>query len=160
VPEGPSSGLLIAVWMFPVVLLGSAALFRAGRLRYLGRNRWSQYMPLYARNHPFAFGPFGIAAIFLATALVAIQADERAKQVLLSIALPGMFAFLLLGLAWVWRPPEFLKPSWLHQEDLRHGGWPDFSNRLIDRVLIGILAVGFGIAFLVTILGSLALWFG
>lgn len=149
--------LVVAAVAFPVVLLVSSVLFRAGGLRYLARFYWSEKMPFYARNHPFAFGPLGLGAACMPVALVATQSAEVSRDGLLSLALPGWFAFILLALVWAWHPPEFMKPAWLREEEARRGP-SQYPTALIDRVLIGCLAVGFSAALLAMVLGSIAKW--
>lgn len=134
--------------------IASSALFRAGRLRYLARYYWAEKMPFYARNHPFAFGPFGLGAICMGVALVATTSSDGSRDALLSLTLPGFFGFLLLGLFWAWRPPEFLKPTWLRHEEARRGR-PQYPNALLDRALIGCLAVVVTAVFLVMALGAI-----
>jgi hypothetical protein len=75
------------------------------------RPRIRRCTPWWWRNTPFALPPF---AAFLILCLVAVAVSSvRMQTVLMLFA----FAFLIIGFVFLARPPRFLKPDWLVEQE-------------------------------------------
>lgn len=96
------------------------ALFRAGYLRYMGKPYLSPDTPRPTRHYPIAMIP---AACGFTSALVMALLAEFGSTA-------SWFFFLLFVAFVVWtlvvyfRAPEFLKPSWLREEERRQARRP------------------------------------
>jgi hypothetical protein len=98
-------------------LMGVAigTLVRAGVLRAWARNYFTPGLPAQLHNGQFALIPLGAAFLLTALGASIAQSAEPPDQ-----AWP-FFGFgvlsLIIGIWWVIRPPEWMKPAWLQAEE-------------------------------------------
>lgn len=125
--------------------IGMSIAFRGGRVRRLAFAYWDSTMPWYIRNVAFGLAPGGVVILVMLTAGLAASSNTlvgAGVSIALAIALGPMFLLVIL---WARRPPDFLKPDWLREEEGRRGGQPPATGvaRWIDRavLLIALLAV-------------------
>jgi hypothetical protein len=90
-------------------------LFRLGHLRTMARWYHKRHLPFYVRNLPFTTIPYGL--MFLAAFSAFALADGGLELAAGYVAVSSLL-FVLLGIGFSVRPPEFLKPTWL-----RRGGY-------------------------------------
>jgi hypothetical protein len=98
-----------------LALLGSGILFRLGGLRYQAARYWDLKVPGIIRNMPFVQG-FG-GAVFVSIGLLVYPP----AQSLTALAVLGMWTCGVAAIVFVGRPPQWLKPDWVVQEEQRRG---------------------------------------
>lgn len=138
-----------------ILSIGMAIGFRKGRLRRLAFAYWDATMPWYIRNAVFGFAPTGV--VLLASAVIGLAVGAGSVTGAF-VALPFMLSLgplFLLVILWARRPPEFLKPEWLRDEEAARGAQPQATGaaRWIDPavLLLGVAAAAFvalGVLFL------------
>ena len=84
-------------------------LFRLGHLRPMARWYHDRHQPFYVRNLPFGQIPFG--GMFLAWFALFVLAATGYKVAALIVGYSSFLLFVL-GVAFMVRPPRFLKPRW------------------------------------------------
>src|SRR3954462_1057661 len=100
------AGAVAAVWG---VVAGGAV--KRGRMRRVAAMSLNRENPWWWRNAPFAMLPFA-ASTGLALVAVAV-ASVRVQTVLMLCA----FTFMVVGFVFLVRPPRFLKPGWLLEQE-------------------------------------------
>ena len=106
---------------FFVFLIGAGylvfgALVRSGRLgrgstwyrTYRDRN-----IPAYMRNSPFALVPFGAGAVLVAASLPLLGRADDVAVAMIALA----FVSFAGGTVVAFRPPVWMKPRWLREEE-------------------------------------------
>ena len=102
----PWAGVVVAAWG---VIAGTAV--KRGRMRRVAAMSLDHENPWWWRNIPFALLPF---SAFIILSLVAVAVSSVHAQTVLMLC---AFAFLIIGLVFLARPPRFLKPEWLIEHE-------------------------------------------
>jgi hypothetical protein len=100
------AGVVAAAWG---VVAGIAV--KRGRMRRVAAMSLNNANPWWWRNMPFALLPFS-ASEFLC--LVAVAASSVHTQ---TVVMSCAFAFLIVAFVFLARPPRFLKPDWLLEQE-------------------------------------------
>lgn len=129
-----------------IIAASNAIRFRRGGLRQLAAKYWDPTYPWYIRNVAFmqvpgAIGMGALAGIgWVAPTALATRSPP--------LVILGMACMLALGIAallaalWWRRPPTFLKPDWLRQEETLHGppasgaGWISWFDRVVTATMV------------------------
>lgn len=112
--------LAFAILATGVCLVAAGLLFRAGRLRRLGVHYFNPALPFYARN--FIFGAIPAGGIGILGSMVfplAFLTDALWAQYAGVATVPVMLIAAVLSIAFMMRPPRWLKPAWLTRAEGR-----------------------------------------
>jgi hypothetical protein len=131
--------------------LASGVLVRRGRLRYQLANYFDSSESLFFRRLPLVEIPAGMALTLACTGIVLTRMTGRVWDI-------GMILFGLgllsagLSLAWLARPPAFMKPRWLVERE------PAAVPDRIEGIVWTIVAIPLGTV--TGLLGTAALLIG
>ena len=94
---------------------------REGRHRSHYAQYYDKRWAFHFRNRAFGLIPYGMVAILWA---IALAVNELAGQWLFVATALGILGLLVgfIGLVVTYRPPDWLKPQWLREEE-RRGEW-------------------------------------
>jgi hypothetical protein len=115
----------VPTWVLIFLLAGgvwgisAGLLFRAGRLRRLSRWSFDPSLPAYIRNLPFETLPAGLM-FFSGAAIILLYLQHTTWGDLFGVL--ALFAFLATVFALAraaLRPPNWMKPDWLREEERR-----------------------------------------
>src|SRR3954454_1307436 len=98
----PWAGVAAAAWS---VVAGIAV--KRGRMRRVAAMSLNRENPWWWRNIPFSLLPFSAMII---CSLFAVAVSSVHLQTVLTLC---AFAFMIIGVVFLARPPRFLKPDWL-----------------------------------------------
>lgn len=140
---------------FAGLALWGAIQVRRGAWRHVLAWYWDPTYPWYMRNAGLIYVPTGMACALLAAGgwLAPTALESESPVLIFSVIGLGGLAFLaIIATVLVWRrPPEFLKPDWLREEEARRGpppaadGWIRWFDRLVTAsVLIPVAFVVVG----------------
>ena len=105
--------------------------FRQGFHREKGRWYFDESMPAILRYGPLVSVPAGL--FFVASgALIAVGTERGALWADVVIAIVAVIWFVAgsLSVIWSFRPPEWLKPEWLRDEERRRTAAAEYENSL------------------------------
>jgi len=107
------SAIILASVLFGIWGFYGAVAFRRGRLRKMARWYFDRQQPTYFRNLPFYLPMTGVLGSLGAVTIVLDSLEYPWAKVVAQVAAVGCAVALIVGFAWVSKPPKFLKPAWL-----------------------------------------------
>lgn len=133
----------------PILLMGLVTLlvgvaFRLGRRRGGARWYFDERSPWYIRHYPFALIPGGA---FWLVMWVAVVMFDRVPEWMAWAAVTAGFCCALVAFVFMYRPPTFMKPRWLREEERKRAGpvrGPEHRGGLwmvVDRAGFALLVV-------------------
>ena len=137
--------MTVVLFGVPMALffLVAAVVFRAGRWRSLAGWRNSEEMPLDIRNAVYGFVP-GAAFILFFFLWLGFTAEGSDRVAWAMLALAAMS--FILSMRFSRKPPQWLKPQWVREEEERRKEQiPEDERRLreplVDRVIDGLMVL-------------------
>lgn len=124
-----NSELTILFAILGIASLVAGLLVRAGRLRWWLRTYWDTSLPSAQRAGGLVLLPMG--AMFLVGVLGVILEAARVSPFGLLLGFAALVAFIVL-MPVVWsRPPAWLKPTWLREQERRAAVDPVYRAQLV-----------------------------
>jgi hypothetical protein len=106
--------LASSTFLFGAAALFLGVLFRSGRARGAVWYYRDKTYPLYVRNGAFSLIPCGVSLLVLSASVALFGIDnDRAALLVGGVALISG----LVAIAFVVRPPRFIKPRWLRDDE-------------------------------------------
>jgi hypothetical protein len=136
-----------------IATLSSGLVVRGGRLRYQLANYFDSTESLWLRRLPLVEIPAGFALIFSCAGTILLRTTSPAWDVGMVVFGVGLLS-AAVTIAWLARPPMFIKPGWLAQQE-RH---TTLHESRTEEILWGMLAVG--LSSTTGLIGAVALLIG
>jgi hypothetical protein len=112
-----------------IASLMAGLLIRAGRLRWWLRTYWDAALPAAQRAGGLVLLPMGV--LFLVGVLGVVLEWKGLSPFGMSLAFAALVTFIVV-MPFIWsRPPAWLKPRWLRDQEVRARADPAFRAELI-----------------------------